>query len=87
MASKSPHRPGISDTHIRFFRRQNFSHLHTILDLPEAGLFVANDQQVHRPNADEEPATKPDEYWPTGAMEHGTVRITVAGRGLETKTK
>ena len=45
VASKSPHRPGISDTHIRFFRRQNFLQLHTILELPEAGLFVANDGQ------------------------------------------
>lgn len=34
----------MTDDQIRQFRKQNFEQLHTILDLPEAGLFVANDE-------------------------------------------
>lgn len=41
--SRSPYRDGIPDENIREFRRRNFEQLESVLDLPEGGLFVAND--------------------------------------------
>ena len=43
VTSRSPFRPGIEDDQIRRFRRHNFEHLPTVLELPEGGLYVAKD--------------------------------------------
>lgn len=45
VTSRSPYREGVSDEKIRSYRRQNFEHLASILDMPDGGLFVANDEQ------------------------------------------
>lgn len=45
--SRSPYRDGVSDQAIRDFRYRNFEQLDTILELPEGGLFVANDEEGH----------------------------------------
>ena len=44
LESRSPYREGISDNQIQEFRRRNFDHLQTVLELPEGGLFVAVDE-------------------------------------------
>jgi ribosomal protein S18 acetylase RimI-like enzyme len=42
--SRSPYREGVSDDQIRLFRRQNFDHLASLLEMPEGGLFIAVDE-------------------------------------------
>ena len=42
--SRSPYREGISDERIREFRQRNFEQLDSVLELPEGGLFVANNE-------------------------------------------
>lgn len=44
VTSRSPYRGDVSDDVIRDFRRRNFEHLATVLDMPEGGLFVAVDE-------------------------------------------
>lgn len=44
VASKSPHRKRVPDTQLQFFRRQNFQRLDYMLEMAEAGIFVANDE-------------------------------------------
>lgn len=41
--SRSPLRPEVTDGVVRAFRRNNFEHLSMILDVPEGGLFLAED--------------------------------------------
>ncbi len=41
--SRSPLRPEVTDGVVRAFRRDNFEHLSMILDVPEGGLFLAED--------------------------------------------
>ena len=43
--SRSIHRPGVSDEQIRRYRRENFDQLTSILEMPEGGLFVANNAE------------------------------------------
>lgn len=43
--SSSPLRPDVTDEVVREFRRGNFEHLSMILDVPEGGLFLAEDQE------------------------------------------
>ena len=45
LESRSPYREGVSDDQIQEFRRRNFDHLPTVLELPEGGLFVAVDEK------------------------------------------
>jgi len=45
LESRSPYREGVSDEQIQEFRRRNFDHLPTVLELPEGGLFVAVDEE------------------------------------------
>lgn len=43
ITSRSAHRDEVTDEEIRDYRRRNFEQLSTVLEMPEGGLFVAND--------------------------------------------